>query len=108
MAKILGKTHKRYLLGADTHSLTLMHDTYTDWPRLDGRVGVCVMAFTFLCFLNLAYAIVLYTPVGSLSLRLAVWTFFWTKAFFVVDNCWEPCDLGVTQPDYRRLEIYFS
>ena len=24
----------------------LMHDTYTDWSRLDGRVGVCVMAFS--------------------------------------------------------------
>ena len=24
----------------------LMHDTYTDWSRLDGRVGVCVMALS--------------------------------------------------------------
>ena len=24
----------------------IMHDTYTDYPRLDDRVGVCVMAFT--------------------------------------------------------------
>ena len=22
------------------------HATYTDWPRLDGRVGICVMALT--------------------------------------------------------------
>ena len=22
------------------------HDTYRDWPQLDGRVGVCVMAFS--------------------------------------------------------------
>ena len=24
----------------------LRHDTYTDWSRLDGRAGVCVMAFS--------------------------------------------------------------
>ena len=31
--------------GLTPDSLVVTYDTYADWSRLDGRVGVCVMAF---------------------------------------------------------------
>ena len=32
--------------GKQPYYPVVRHDTYTDWPQPDGRVGVCVMAFT--------------------------------------------------------------